>query len=64
MDMGKAIEALRKYLTWKNDPSQHRLNESTLPLLQQGVFYTFGRDKQYRPVIYLMVHQINLKLGV
>ncbi|EWS72900.1 aspartyl/asparaginyl beta-hydroxylase family protein (macronuclear) [Tetrahymena thermophila SB210] len=60
-DLKKSIESLKMHLEWRRNPIMHKMNKQALEILQEGVFYHLGRDKQFRPVVVLNMWKVNPK---
>jgi hypothetical protein len=55
-----AYENLKKHIEWFQEPIINSLNRSQgRKILMDGVFYTYGRDEEYSPVIYVYPSQID-----
>ncbi|KAL4437600.1 hypothetical protein ABPG74_017838 [Tetrahymena malaccensis] len=57
-DNKKSLEALTKNLDWRNS-MQETISKEAFRLLEQGVFYQYGRDNLYRPVVIINIHKID-----
>ncbi|CAD8081295.1 unnamed protein product [Paramecium sonneborni] len=55
------IERLIAHITWRANPNMHNLNKQMQEFLEAGFLYTFGRDYQFRPIIYLEAYRIDQK---
>ena len=50
----KAIEKIEKHFTWiAANPSVATMTPELMKLINRGVFYLGGRDKFYRPSIFM-----------
>jgi len=59
-DYPKCAEKLQKYLDWKKALKTTYFEPGELELLKSGAIYSYGRDKQWRPLIYVDIEKINL----
>ncbi|CAD8185247.1 unnamed protein product [Paramecium octaurelia] len=59
--MKEVIKKLQLHLSWRANPIYHQINPATEKFLKDGICYIFGRDKQYRPIVILNAHMIDLK---
>ncbi|EAR84347.2 divergent CRAL/TRIO domain protein (macronuclear) [Tetrahymena thermophila SB210] len=57
-DDKKSLEALTKNLNWRNSMKE-TISKEAFMLLESGVFYQYGRDNQYRPVVIINIHKID-----
>jgi hypothetical protein len=55
-----ALEKLKIYCDWYSNPKIQRVNRTTLDIINSGICYTYGRDKEMRPIIYLNVGKMNM----
>ncbi|CAD8055574.1 unnamed protein product [Paramecium primaurelia] len=58
-EISKCIQRLQKHLEWINDENYQVLSPEAEQYLKQGYIYQFGRDPQYRPVVYIQLHLIS-----
>ncbi|CAD8045376.1 unnamed protein product [Paramecium primaurelia] len=58
-EISKCIQRLQKHLEWINDENYQVLSPEAEQYLKQGYIYQFGRDHQYRPVVYIQLHMIS-----
>ncbi|EGR32588.1 hypothetical protein IMG5_076180 [Ichthyophthirius multifiliis] len=58
-EVKKSIENLKQHLEWKKNPKYQNLNIQALKILEKGIFYHLGRDKQFRPIIVLNLYMVN-----
>lgn len=64
-----SVKKLQINLEWRATPANHCLNQKSLDFLviflnnnqKQGILYTHGRDKQFRPIIILNAYMVDLK---
>ncbi|CAD8212465.1 unnamed protein product [Paramecium octaurelia] len=59
--MKEVIKKLQLHISWRANPIYHQINPATEKFLKDGICYIFGRDKQYRPIVILNAHLIDLK---
>ncbi|EGR32613.1 hypothetical protein IMG5_076430 [Ichthyophthirius multifiliis] len=60
-DLKKCIQLTKTHVQWRLDPNMQCLDDKSKALLESGMIYVHGRDKQYRPVIILDCTKIDLK---
>ncbi|CAD8065582.1 unnamed protein product [Paramecium sonneborni] len=58
-EISKCIQRLQKHLEWIHDENYQVLSPEAEQYLKQGYIYQFGRDHQYRPVIYIQLQMIS-----
>ena len=56
----ESIEKFKNYEEWHNNSQMNILSDKARKILELGVFYQYGRDSYYIPVIYIRPHKINL----
>ncbi|CAD8054470.1 unnamed protein product [Paramecium sonneborni] len=61
-DMELAFQTLIKYLKWKEDPDYQILTQAGEEILKKGVIFSLGRDKQFRPLIFIQVSKISTNI--
>jgi hypothetical protein len=59
-DHADALEKLKIYCDWYNNPKIQRVDRSTLDIINSGVIYTYGRDKGLRPIIFMNVGKMDM----
>eukprot|EP00828_Plagiopyla_frontata_P049014 TRINITY_DN9595_c0_g1_i2.p1 TRINITY_DN9595_c0_g1~~TRINITY_DN9595_c0_g1_i2.p1 ORF type:complete len:285 (+),score=46.04 TRINITY_DN9595_c0_g1_i2:313-1167(+) len=49
-----SVERIKKHIAWRNNIEYHNFfgkEDKALKILQDGLIYQFGRDKEFRPII-------------
>ena len=59
-DHTDALEKLKIYCDWYSSPRIQRIDRSILDIINSGMIYTYGRDKDLRPIIYMNISRINM----
>ena len=57
----EVLDKLKIYCEWYSNPQIQKVDKKTLEIINSGICYTYGRDKAYRPVIYLNVAKMDME---
>ncbi|CAK60467.1 unnamed protein product (macronuclear) [Paramecium tetraurelia] len=57
-DIEMAFQTLMRYLKWKEDSDYQVLTQAGEDILKKGIVFSLGRDKQFRPLIFIQVSKI------
>ncbi|CAD8063213.1 unnamed protein product [Paramecium primaurelia] len=55
------LKVLQSHLAWRAIPNNFQPTDLNIAFLQKGIVYTYGRDKQQRPIIIMNLELVNLK---
>ncbi|CAD8136136.1 unnamed protein product [Paramecium octaurelia] len=61
-DIEMTFQTLINYLKWKENPEYQVLTSAGEDILKKGVIFSLGRDKQYRPLIFIQVSKISTNI--
>ncbi|CAD8132266.1 unnamed protein product [Paramecium pentaurelia] len=61
-DIEMAFQTLINYLKWKQNPDYQQLTSAGEDILKKGVVFSLGRDKQFRPLIFIQVSKISTNI--
>lgn len=57
-DLPKCTQTLQNFFAFLKDERYHKWNETIDQILKTGVIYTYGRDKQFRPILIVDVEKL------
>jgi len=60
-DFKKALKMLKHHFEWRASPDRGVITPGGYKLMEEGIIYISGRDKQYRPIIVVNVYKVDLK---
>lgn len=60
-EVKKTIPIIKSHLEFRADQHIRTMNNDFKKILEEGIMYMHGRDKEYRPIIILNAHMIDLK---
>ncbi|CAD8142971.1 unnamed protein product [Paramecium octaurelia] len=61
-DIEMAFQTLMRYLKWKEDSDYQVLTQAGEDILKKGIVFSLGRDKQFRPLIFIQVSKISTNI--